>query len=250
MEQAKDTGIRCKVCGLRFFLEPCNLKPRTSVPYVGIMDKIIPFPAKQPSKFGFERVKKRRKDNPAQLKLSSPGSGRILRLPSNLSPFEEALLLDERHDRRAGELYRRAIAEGDLAADAYCNLGIIESKAGKMTKAFDCFTRSLEHDSRHFESHYNLGNLYFGEDDLRLARMHYELAAQINPAFPNLYFNLGLVLALLEEKKAAVEAFIKYQHLAPPEEGRNADDLIRGLKQSSAKVGENTRPKGHGARRK
>ncbi|MGC1401975.1 MAG: tetratricopeptide repeat protein [Thermodesulfobacteriota bacterium] len=214
------------------------------------MDKVIPFPAKQPSKFGFERVKKRRKNNPAQADLFSLSSGRILRLPSNLSPFEEALLLDERHDRRAGELYRRAIAEGDLAADAYCNLGIIESKAGRLTKAFDCFTRSLEQDSRHFESHYNLGNLYFGEDDLRLARMHYELAAEINPAFPNLYFNLGLVLALLEEKKAAVEAFVKYQHLAPPEEGRNADDLIRGLKRSLAKVGENTRPKGHGARRK
>jgi tetratricopeptide (TPR) repeat protein len=207
-----------------------------------MMDKIIPFPAKQPSKFGFERVKKRRKDNSPQLNQFSSSLGQILRLPSNLSPFEEALLLDERDDRRAGELYWRAISEGDLAADSYCNLGIIESKAGRMTKAFDCFTRSLEHDARHFESHYNLGNLYFEEDNLRLARLHYELAAEINPAFPNLYFNLGLVLALLEEKKAAIDAFVKYQRLAPPEEGRNADDLIRGLERSLAKAGENTLP--------
>ena len=80
------------------------------------------------------------------------------------------MLLDEREDRRAADSYRRAIAEGDCPADAYCNLGIIESKAGRMAKAFDCFTKSLEHDPRHFESHYNLGNLYFEEDNLRLAQ--------------------------------------------------------------------------------
>jgi tetratricopeptide (TPR) repeat protein len=196
------------------------------------MDKIIPFPAKTPLKFGFERVRKRRqKEDPQQLNLFPPSLGQVLRLPTNLSPFEEALQLDERDDRRAENSYWRAIVEGDLVADAYCNLGIIESQAGRIAKAFDCFTKSLEENPRHFESHYNLGNLYFEEDNLRLARMHYELAAEINPAFPNLYFNLGLVLALLEEKKAALEAFVQYQHLAPPEERQNADDLISGLQE-------------------
>jgi tetratricopeptide (TPR) repeat protein len=121
-------------------------------------------------------------------------------------------------------------------ADAYCNLGIIESKTGRTAKAFDCFTKSLEHDPRHFESHYNLGNLYFEEDNLRLARMHYALAAEINPTFPNLFFNLGLVLALLDEKKGAVDAFLNFQRLAPPEERGNADGLISGLKRSLAMV--------------
>jgi hypothetical protein len=72
--------------------------------------------------------------------------------------------------------------------------------------------------------------------------MHYELAAEINPIFPNLFFNLGLVLALLEEKKAAIDAFVKYQQLAPREERRNADDLISGLKRSLACHGHNTGP--------
>ena len=155
-------------------------------------------------------------------------------MPTNISPFEEALLLDERGDCRAANAYGRAIAEGDLVADAYCNLGIMESKAGRMAKAFDCFTKSLEHNPRHFESHYNLGNLYFEGDNLRLARMHYELAAEINPTFPNLYFNLGLVLALLGEHNAAIEAFVHFQNLAPPEERKNADDLISGLWRSLA----------------
>jgi tetratricopeptide (TPR) repeat protein len=196
--------------------------------------KIILFPAPKPSKFGFERVKKLG-EIPAQLNLFPPGPGRILRLPTQLSPFTEALLLDEREDRRAADCYRRAVSEGDCPADAYCNLGILESRAGRTAKAFDCFTKSLAHDPRHFESHYNLGNLYFDEDNLRLARMHYELAAEINPASPNLYFNLGLVLALLDEKKAAVHAFLTYQRLAPPEERKNADDLMARLKGSLAK---------------
>lgn len=150
--------------------------------------------------------------------------------------------MDERDDSRAEKAYLRAISQGDLAADAYCNLGIIQSKAGRTTKAFDCFTKSLEYDSRHFESHYNLGNLYFEGDDLRLAKMHYELAAEINPTFPNLYFNLGLVLALLKETKAAIDALIKYQLMAPPKERRNADNLISGLKKSLAMAGRNAVP--------
>jgi tetratricopeptide (TPR) repeat protein len=203
------------------------------------MGEILPFPSKPPSKFGFERVKKRKKENPDQLNLFPARLGEIRRLPTLISPFEEALLLDERGDSRAEESYLKAIAEGDLVADAYCNLGIIESKAGRIAKAFDCFTKSLEHDARHFESHYNLGNLYFETDNLRLARMHYELAVEIGPEFPNIYFNLGLVLALLEEPKAALDAFSKYQRLSPQEERRKADDLISRLKGSLAKPGQN-----------
>ncbi|MGE5238605.1 MAG: hypothetical protein ACM3ON_07370 [Chloroflexota bacterium] len=204
------------------------------------MGRIIQFPARLPAKFGFEPAKKRNADDQHQLNLFSSRLTEIRRLPADISPFEEALLLDERNDCGAEKLYRRAILEGDLVADAYCNLGIIESEAGRTTKAFDCFTKSLEHDSRHFESHYNLGNLYFEGDNLRLARMHYEFAGEINPTFPNLYFNLGLVLALLGERQAAIDAFVKYQLLAPPEERRNADDLLDGLRRALSATGRNT----------
>ena len=200
------------------------------------MGKIIQFSAKQPSKFGFEKVRKRGKGNPDQSGLFSSGSGQVLRLPTGLSPFEEALLLEECGDSGAEKAYRRAILEGDFVADAYCNLGIIESKAGKVSKAFDSFTKSLEHAPRHFEAHYNLGNLYFEGDNIRLARMHYELAIEINPDFPNLYFNLGLVLALMEETKSSIDALLKYQMLVPQKERGNAEDLINGLRRSLASI--------------
>ncbi len=206
------------------------------------MGKILHFPAKRPSKFGFERVKKHRQENSDQLNPFSPGPKQILRLPTNISPFEEALLLDGLGDSRAAEAYRRTISKGDHVADAYCNLGIIESKAGRTTKAFDCFTKSLQSDPRHFEAHYNLGNLYFEGDNLCLAKMHYGLASEIDPTFPNLYFNLGLVLALTEETKAAVDALLRYQLLAPPKERRNVEDLLIRLRSSLVMTDGNTVP--------
>ena len=203
----------------------------------GAMGKVLQFTAKPPSKLGFERVKKRKKagpGQPGQLNLFSAPGGQVLRLPSNIGAFEEALLLDERGDQRANQVYWRAIEEGDSVADAYCNLGILESKAGRVTKAFDCFTKSLEHDPRHLESHYNLANLYFDEGNLRLARMHYELAAAVEPTFPNIYFNLGLVHALNNDYPASFSALSKYKELASNDESANADELLENLKRSIA----------------
>jgi len=201
------------------------------------MTNVLQFSQKPPSKFGFERVRKRKKESPAkggQLGLFTGPGGQVFRLPTDIGPFEEALLLDERGDVRAKEAYRHAISDNDSAADAYCNLGIIESKAGETAKAFDCFTNSLERDPRHFESHFNLGNLYFEAGDLRLARMHYEMGAELESNFPNLYFNLGLVLALMEEFQPAIDAFKKYQQLTPKKEGRKADDVMISLERSLA----------------
>ena len=47
------------------------------------------------------------------------------------------------------------------------------------------------------------------------------MAAEVDPAFANVYFNLALVQAINNE-------------LAPEDEGRNADELLRNLKQSLA----------------
>lgn len=193
--------------------------------------KILEFIPKKPAKFDFEKVKKRKKarsGSPGQLNLFSPG-GQVLRMPSNIGPFEEALLLDERDDARAEQAYRRAIEEGDDVADSYCNLGIIMSKKGDRAKAFDCFTKSLQHNPRHFESHYNLGNLYFDEENFRLARLHYELATEIEPEHPGVYFNLGLAQALSNDLPSALRSLQKYKSLAPKEEGSKADELLENL---------------------
>ena len=197
------------------------------------MGQILKFPV-PPSKFGYKRVRKRAQaaENPGQLHLFAKPAAQILNFTTGLSRFEQALMLDERGDLKAAELYRKAIEEHDCVADAYCNLGIIESQKGNMTKAFDCFTTSLKHDSRHFEAHYNLGNLYFDVNDFRLAQIHYEMAGELDPSFPNVYFNLSLVQAINNDLGAAITALSKYQELVSEEEGRIAEELLQNLKKS------------------
>src|SRR5258705_8623358 len=187
------------------------------------MGQILKFPV-QASKLGFKRVKKRAKaDNPDQLHLFPHPTAQILNFASALSRFEQALMLDERGDLKAADLYQKAIEEDDCVADAYCNLGIIESQNGNTTRAFDCFTTSLKHNPRHSEAHYNLGNLYFDLNDFRLAQIHYELAGEMDPSFPNVYFNLALVRTINNNFDAAITALSKYQALVPEDEGRTAD---------------------------
>ncbi len=200
------------------------------------MTKILRFNTKAPSRFGFQRVKKRTTsaaERKGQLNLFSALTGRILQFRSaDLSSFDEALLLDERGDGKAEEIYWRAITEGDSVADAYCNLGILEFHAGRTEKAFDCFTNSLKHDPRHLESHYNLGNLYFEVGDLKLAHVHYQMAIEIDPSFLNAHFNIGLIHALNRDFKAAFESLTRYKEIAPADEGVKADQILASLRQS------------------
>ena len=199
------------------------------------MGQILKFPL-QASKFGYKRVKQRgtTPDNPNQLQLFAQPTAQILSFASVLSRFEQALLLDERGDAQASDLYQKAIEESDCVADAYCNLGIIESKRGNIAKAFDCFTNSLKENPRHFEAHYNLGNMYFDVDDFRLAQLHYELAAALDPSFPNVQFNLALVQAINNDLDAAIRTLTRYQQLVPADEGRNVEELLDNLRKSLA----------------
>jgi tetratricopeptide (TPR) repeat protein len=201
-------------------------------------DNVIRFPTESLPKFGLQRVKKRREskaEQHGQLNLftdRSGSAGDVVKLPTHIGPFDEALLLDERGEDGAADTYRRAISEGDCVADAYCNLGVMESRRGRKIEAFDCFKNALKHDPRHFESHFNLGNLYFEAGELRPALLHYEVAAGLDPEFPNVYFNLGVVSAMVEDFAAALKALTHYKDLAPEEEGRKADDLLASLRRS------------------
>jgi DNA-binding transcriptional MerR regulator len=150
-----------------------------------------------------------------QLDLFTGAQGQVTQLPSRMSPFERALLFHERGEPGAADCYRLAIAEGDYVADAFCNLGILEYENARVSKAFDCFTMSLKSEPRHVEAHFNLANLYFDAGDLRLARLHYELVIELEPAFSHPYLNLGLVEALQGEFEAARATLVKYKDLDP-----------------------------------
>ncbi len=204
------------------------------------MSNILKFPA-QPVKLGFQRARKKSKEkskdlHPDQFNLFNVPKSNILNLIPNTSLFEQALASDERGDDAAEKLYHQAIEGGDNLADAYCNLGIIESKHQHTTRALDSFTRALAQDPRHGETHYNLGNLYFELGNHRLARVHYEFAADIIPEFPNVHYNLGLLLAMESEYPSAIKSLLRFREL---DEAHFADDLLKNLRQTDGIASEN-----------
>jgi tetratricopeptide (TPR) repeat protein len=190
------------------------------------MAKVVKFPQPTPEKFGYKPVRKRKEGTaPSHKQLNLFVGGRVVKM-SNLTAFEEALILDEQANPKARDLYLKAISEGDCVADAYCNLGILESNDNKHTKAIDYFTQSLKHDPRHFEAHYNLANLYAEVGNLQLAKVHYQIAVELEPDFPNAHFNLGLTLAMLAEPKLAVQQLYAYKRLSDKDDMRHVDELI------------------------
>ncbi|HNT50611.1 MAG TPA: tetratricopeptide repeat protein [Cyclobacteriaceae bacterium] len=196
------------------------------------MAKIIQFPVPNPEKFGFKPVRKKKPDTETNThgQLHLFGEARVINL-NKLTAFEEALLLDEQGDNRAGQQYQKAIEAGDSVADAYCNLGIIESGKKQYTKAVDCFTKSLKADPRHFEAHYNLANVYAEIGNLALAKIHYAISIEIEPSFPNSYFNLGITLALNNEINEAIKHLLTYRNLSGEDQSQ-AEDLIASLMRS------------------
>jgi tetratricopeptide (TPR) repeat protein len=189
------------------------------------------------TKLGYRRVRKgcRPAENPDQLNLFPSARAEILEFSSpDVGPFQQALMSDERGDERAAELYSKAIEKDDCVADAFCNLGIIESENGNAIKAFNCFTTSLKHNPRHTEAHYNLANLYFDQNDFRLAQLHFEMAVELEPGFANAYFNLALVQAINADAAAALRTLAKYKMMVSPGEARIAEELLENLKASLA----------------
>lgn len=193
------------------------------------MAKVVKFPGSAPEKFGFQKVRKKKTDETGKSGQLNLFGGRVIRL-NQLSTFEEALMLDEAGDRqKAKTLYQKAIEENEFTADAWCNLGIIESQSGNHARAIDAFTKCLSYEPRHYEAHYNLANLYAEVGNYALAKVHYAIAAEIEPAFPNSYFNLGITLAMNREYEEAIGVLKKYCGLTPPEEHQPALELISQL---------------------
>jgi DNA-binding transcriptional MerR regulator len=164
-----------------------------------------------------------------QLNLFSDRSGQLIPLPVKRTPFEEALLLHEKGDNKALQMYRIAILEGECVSDAFCNLGILEFEKGEIPRAFDHFTNALKYDPRHFESHFNLAHLYFESGDYRLARLHYEISAVLEPNSASVHFNLGLIHAVSGELDAAITALKLAKEYSTGEELAQVEELLANI---------------------
>lgn len=197
------------------------------------MGDVLQFPGAVSNR-GYTRARRSAlREDPNQLSLFAVAPA----AEAPLTPFEQALLFDEQEDGRAAELYQQAIENNDSVADAYCNLGILESRLGKTARAFDCFTRALKQDPRHGTAHYNLANLYLGANEVRLAQLHYEMATRVTPTLAAAHFNLSLVRAQHGDRPGALDAMLAYRELvSDPAEIRQADTMLGALRTASSET--------------
>ncbi len=202
------------------------------------MARIVKFPISTSVKLGFKKARRRKKVNLedfGQLNLfnSQAKEAKVISISIQENPFEKATEWDEAGNlTKAKEYYQRAIQKGESVADAFCNLGVIQSEEQAYSAAIDSFTRCLKEDPRHFEAHYNLGNVYSEIGNLSLAKVHYELCTAIEPGFASAYYNLGLSLALADDYEAAIIALQKYTQLTHESEHDSANKLIKSLQET------------------
>jgi len=199
------------------------------------MAKVIQLYREPGPKLGFTKAAQKRTKNcrEGQFSLFNQDAP-VIKLPFRYKTFDQALFLDEHNDPFAKEAYRKAIEAGDCVADSYCNLGILHSENNEWEDAFDCFSKALINDPRHYEAHFNLANLYFDKNDFRLAKLHFEMAIIIEPTFANSYFNLGLLYASLGNFEKSCSSFRKYISLVPEEEAKKARDFMESMKNNFA----------------
>jgi tetratricopeptide (TPR) repeat protein len=198
------------------------------------MGEVVKFPGKAVQR-GYKRARRRPcAEDPNQLALFAEPAAEVTEFTSGLSAFERALYLDEQGDDRAVDLYLEAIAAGECVADAYCNLGAIESRRGNTTLALDCFTKALQENPRHGIAHYNLANLYLEVNDTRLAQIHYEMTTRVEPEMANAFYNLALARSLHRDHRGALDAILSYQDLVGPAEREEAEGWAQALRRSLA----------------
>ncbi len=130
--------------------------------------------------------------------LNGRGTVRIFRQES-LGILDKAILLHEQDNPTARDMYRMAIEQGDRPAEAWCRLGQLESGSGWKQRALHCYLQAIRIKPRCFDAHYHLGNFYYDVGEIRQARVHYEIACDINPQHPELTRQRAM-LFLMEQR--------------------------------------------------
>ena len=194
------------------------------------MAKIIKFPIAAQQHLGAKKVRRRKSQKlEEQGQLNIFDQAKTISMPGEDDLFERALQFDESNDDRAVEAYIRAIEKDQSKDDAYCNLGIILSQKEQPAKAIDYLTKSLKENPRHFEAHYNLANVYFDQGSFDLAKIHFEVAIEIDPDFPNSHYNQGLVYISLKKYAEAISSINNYIDLIPDSDQQEANKLLKTL---------------------
>jgi tetratricopeptide (TPR) repeat protein len=119
------------------------------------------------------------------------------------------------HWQNSGTLFRHTLAVTQNNSVAYNDLGSYLSKVGQVTKAIDCYTKSLQINPDNPDTLYNLGNAFAKSGNLDGAMEHYRRVLQIAPARVDVLNNLGIALATRKQFADATACFERALKLNP-----------------------------------
>lgn len=97
-------------------------------------------------------------------------------------------LSQERYDEAEAAL----VAAGDEHVGALVNLAIAYQHQDRLGEAKAAYLKALAIDPDQWQSHYNLGNLYWQAEDYASARDSYARAVELNPQDPDARYNLAM----------------------------------------------------------
>ncbi len=113
--------------------------------------------------------------------------------------------------------FQRAIDINPLYAYAYTLSGHEYVSNEDFDKATQFYRKAVSVDARHYNAWYGLGTIYFRQEKIAIAKMHFAQAIRINPNSSILYCYLGMLLAQLHspQNQAALEILEKAKSLSP-----------------------------------
>lgn len=128
------------------------------------------------------------------------------------------LAMTEARDFKSAEkAFREALELNAELTDVHNNLGVLYSEMGQKEKAFEEFTTVVRNPSYPTpeKALFNMGALYFRDQNYELASMYYRRSVEKNPKFAMGYRGLGEVHLALEEPEMALDNFEHALELRP-----------------------------------
>jgi tetratricopeptide (TPR) repeat protein len=124
---------------------------------------------------------------------------------------------EARDFKEAEKAFRQALKLNAELTDVHNNLGVLYSEMGEKEKAFEEFTTVVRNPSYPTpeKALFNMGALYFREQNYELAQMYYRRAVEKSPKFAMGYRGLGEVHLALNEPEMAFDNFEKALELSP-----------------------------------
>jgi len=142
----------------------------------------------------------------------------VEKAPNNIRPFISlgVKYMGENNVAKAKELYKEAeklyksnpeAYQKNWVALLYYNAGMAALREKKDEKAIQLLLKSFEHDPASWETHVNLGFLFFKTGDLENAERALINAVELKPRKADIYIMLGRTLYANKKIDLAIEAF-------------------------------------------